>query len=81
MGTPSKRSGSQPEWPAEDGGEAANGHSKGLEEPLIVKHNRVQGLRLFAQQARACAARLQPASAARRACRVLTLPRAFSCAA
>lgn len=80
MGTPSKRSGSQPEWPADDG-EAANGRSKGLEEPLIVKHNRVTGLRLFAQQARASAQRLQPAEAVRRACRVLTLPRAFSFAA
>ena len=79
----SKRNGAQPDWPPEDGGEAANGHSKGLEEPLIVKTGRVTGLRLWAQQARgaACAGWHQPTLLARRARRRLTWPRPLSFAA
>ena len=49
----SKSSDAAPQWPA-DGEANGNGHSNGkaLSEPLIPKHGRVTGLRLWLQQVR-----------------------------
>ena len=49
----SKSSDAAPQWPV-DGEANGNGHSNGkaLSEPLIQKHGRVSGMRLWLQQVR-----------------------------